>query len=83
MLCGNGGSGLYIGVMTLPAATATLHERPRYVANTGLTWGLYMVLGPTNQCYAGLFLLYGCADMLCQPAVEPSQVGALWNNRSN
>jgi MFS family permease len=36
VLCGIGGSGLYIGVMTLLAATTTLHERPRYVASTGL-----------------------------------------------
>jgi hypothetical protein len=37
VLCGIGGFGLYIGVMTLLAATTTLHERPRYVASTGLT----------------------------------------------
>ncbi|EED12676.1 efflux pump antibiotic resistance protein, putative [Talaromyces stipitatus ATCC 10500] len=46
VLCGIGGSGLYIGVMTLLAATTTLHERPMYVASTGLAWGLGMVLGP-------------------------------------
>ncbi|EED15781.1 MFS drug efflux transporter, putative [Talaromyces stipitatus ATCC 10500] len=46
VLCGIGGSGLYIGVITLLAATTTLHERPIYVASTGMTWGLGMVLGP-------------------------------------
>lgn len=46
VLCGFGGSGLYIGVITLLAATTTLQERPMYVASTGMTWGLGMVLGP-------------------------------------
>ncbi|KAJ5794562.1 MFS drug efflux transporter [Penicillium paradoxum] len=46
VLCGIGGSGLYIGVITLLAATTTLQERPMYVASTGMTWGLGMVLGP-------------------------------------
>ncbi|KAJ5525432.1 MFS drug efflux transporter [Penicillium frequentans] len=46
VLCGIGGSGLYCGVITLLAATTTLQERPMYVASTGMTWGLGMVLGP-------------------------------------
>ncbi|CAG8895818.1 unnamed protein product [Penicillium egyptiacum] len=46
VLCGVGGSGLYTGVITLLAATTTLQERPMYVASTGMTWGLGMVLGP-------------------------------------
>lgn len=37
-LSGIGGSGLYIGVMTLIAATTTMPERPLYVGGTGLTW---------------------------------------------
>ncbi|KAH8820291.1 major facilitator superfamily domain-containing protein [Xylogone sp. PMI_703] len=45
-LCGVGGVGMYVGVMTLIAATTTMHERPIYVAFTGLTWGLGTVLGP-------------------------------------
>lgn len=39
-ICGVGGSGMYVGVMTLLAATTTIHERPVYVGGTGLTWGL-------------------------------------------
>jgi MFS family permease len=39
-ICGVGGSGMYVGVMTLLAATTTIHERPMYVGGTGLTWGL-------------------------------------------
>ncbi|KAJ6091540.1 MFS drug efflux transporter [Penicillium canescens] len=46
VLCGIGGSGLYCGVITLLAATTTLQERPMYVASTGMTWGLGMVLVP-------------------------------------
>ena len=37
-ICGVGGSGAYMGVMTLLAATTTIHERPMYVGGTGLTW---------------------------------------------
>lgn len=46
VICGIGGSGLYIGVMTLIAVTTTMAERPLYVSGTGLTWGLGIVLGP-------------------------------------
>src|ERR1700712_1413459 len=45
-ICGVGGSGMYVGVMTLLASTTTMHERPMYVGGTGLTWGLGTVLGP-------------------------------------
>lgn len=37
-ICGVGGSGMYVGVMTLLASTTTIHERPMYVGLTGLTW---------------------------------------------
>lgn len=45
-ICGIGGSGMYVGVMTLLAATTTIQERPMYIGGTGLTWGLGTVLGP-------------------------------------
>jgi MFS family permease len=45
-ICGVGGAGLYVGVLTLLAATTTIQERPMYVGGTGLTWGLGTVLGP-------------------------------------
>ncbi|EHK98769.1 putative HC-toxin efflux carrier TOXA [Glarea lozoyensis 74030] len=45
-ICGVGGAGMYVGVMTLLSVTTTLHERPMYVGGTGLTWGLGTVLGP-------------------------------------
>lgn len=45
-LCGLGGIGMYIGVMSLFASTTTLQERPIYVASIGLTWGLGTILGP-------------------------------------
>ncbi|KAG6358211.1 hypothetical protein INS49_014095 [Diaporthe citri] len=41
-----GGAGIYMGVMTLIAATTTIRERPFYVGLTGLTWGIGIVLGP-------------------------------------
>ncbi|KAL0935995.1 MFS drug efflux [Colletotrichum truncatum] len=45
-LCGLGGVGMYLGVITLIAATTTIQERPAYLAFIGLTWGLGTVLGP-------------------------------------
>ena len=36
---------MYVGVMTLLAATTTMHERPMHIGGTGLTWGLRTVLG--------------------------------------
>ena len=45
-LCGFGGSGAYVGVMTLLAASTTIHERPLYIGGTGMTWGLGTVIGP-------------------------------------
>lgn len=45
-ICGVGGSGMYVGVMTLLAANTTLQERPLYIGSTGFTWGLGTVLGP-------------------------------------
>lgn len=45
-LAGFGGVGLYCGVMTLLSVTTTEHERPQYIALTGITWGLGTVLGP-------------------------------------
>ncbi|ETS84281.1 hypothetical protein PFICI_02306 [Pestalotiopsis fici W106-1] len=45
-LAGAGGSGIYMGVMTLMAATTTMKERPFYIGLTGITWGFGIVLGP-------------------------------------
>jgi len=45
-ITGLGGSGLYVGCMTLIAGTTTMSERPVYVSGTGFTWGLGIVLGP-------------------------------------
>jgi MFS family permease len=39
-ICGVAGSGMYVGVMTLLAATTTIYERSIYISSTGLTWGL-------------------------------------------
>ncbi|PQE14166.1 Major facilitator superfamily domain general substrate transporter protein [Rutstroemia sp. NJR-2017a BVV2] len=45
-VAGIGGSGLYVGCMTLIASTTTITERPLYISCTGFTWGLGIVLGP-------------------------------------
>ncbi|KAL8927227.1 MAG: hypothetical protein Q9208_002403 [Pyrenodesmia sp. 3 TL-2023] len=45
-ICGVGGAGMYLGVLTLLSVTTTEHERPTYIGYTGLTWGAGTVLGP-------------------------------------
>ncbi|CAG8953871.1 hypothetical protein HYFRA_00010832 [Hymenoscyphus fraxineus] len=45
-ICGIGGVGMYIGVMTLLSALTTIAERPVYLALTGAVWGLGTVCGP-------------------------------------
>ncbi|KIX09423.1 uncharacterized protein Z518_00503 [Rhinocladiella mackenziei CBS 650.93] len=45
-LCGVGGAGMYIGVMSLLSAFTTDQERPMYIGMTGLTWGAGTALGP-------------------------------------
>jgi hypothetical protein len=45
-ICGVGGVGMYIGVLTLLSVTTTLQERPMYIGSTGLMWGIGTVLGP-------------------------------------
>ncbi|KAF2251176.1 putative efflux pump antibiotic resistance protein [Trematosphaeria pertusa] len=45
-IAGAGGSGLYVGCMTLIAMTTTMAERPVYVSYTILTWGIGIILGP-------------------------------------
>jgi MFS family permease len=45
-IAGVGGSGQYVGCMTLISATTTTAERSMYVSLTGISWGLGTVLGP-------------------------------------
>lgn len=45
-MCGVGGAGMYMGVMTLLSAFTTPQERPMYIGLTGLTWGAGTALGP-------------------------------------
>lgn len=74
-ICGVGGSGTYVGVMTLLAATTTIHERPMYVGGTGFTWGLGTVLGPiiggafsdSSAGWRWSFYINLCIGALCAP----------------
>ena len=74
-ICGVGGSGTYVGVMTLLAATTTIHERPMYVGGTGLTWGLGTVLGPiiggaftdSSAGWRWSFYINLCIGAVCAP----------------
>ena len=45
-MCGVGGAGLYIGVLSLLSTFTTKRERPMYIGMTGLVWGLGTALGP-------------------------------------
>ncbi|KAA8652894.1 hypothetical protein EYZ11_011210 [Aspergillus tanneri] len=45
-ICGFGGAGMYLGVMTILSMLTTPTERPMYLGMTGLVWGTGTVLGP-------------------------------------
>ncbi|EED21064.1 efflux pump antibiotic resistance protein, putative [Talaromyces stipitatus ATCC 10500] len=45
-ICGIGGAGSYVGVMTLLSVLTTDQERPAYLSIPSITWGTAMVLGP-------------------------------------
>ncbi|KAL2867463.1 MFS general substrate transporter [Aspergillus lucknowensis] len=45
-ICGLGGAGMYLGVMTILSILTTPTERPMYLGGTGLIWGTGTVLGP-------------------------------------
>ncbi|TGO10818.1 hypothetical protein BTUL_0125g00320 [Botrytis tulipae] len=74
-LCGFGGSGAYVGVMTLLAASTTIHERPLYIGGTGLTWGLGTVIGPiiggaftdSSAGWRWAFYINLCIGAACAP----------------
>ncbi|CZR56246.1 uncharacterized protein PAC_06134 [Phialocephala subalpina] len=74
-ICGVAGSGIYVGVMTLLAATTTIHERPMYVGGTGVTWGLGTVLGPVTgggfsdspEGWRWAFYINLCISAACAP----------------
>ncbi|PGG99588.1 hypothetical protein GX51_06237 [Blastomyces parvus] len=85
-LAGMGGSGLYVGCMTLIAATTTLAERPIYVSCTALSWGIGLVLGPVVggafsesavgwrwAFYINLFIGAACAPfyLFLIPSIDP------------
>ncbi|KAJ5114005.1 hypothetical protein N7456_002539 [Penicillium angulare] len=45
-IAGLGGAGMYLGCLTLLTLTTSMHQRPTYMALTGITWGAGTVLGP-------------------------------------
>ncbi|EQL30191.1 hypothetical protein BDFG_07285 [Blastomyces dermatitidis ATCC 26199] len=80
------GPGLYVGCMTLIAATTTFTERPLSVSCTALTWGLGIVLGPVVggafsesdvgwrwAFYINIFIGAACAPfyLLLIPSIDP------------
>ncbi|KAJ5655541.1 hypothetical protein N7507_007491 [Penicillium longicatenatum] len=45
-ICGLGGAGMYLGVMTILSMLTSPKERPMYLGMVGLVWGVGTVLGP-------------------------------------
>ncbi|TLD09734.1 hypothetical protein PspLS_11378 [Pyricularia sp. CBS 133598] len=43
---GIGGTGMYLGIMTILSVNTSEVERPRYLSMTGFFWGIGTVLGP-------------------------------------
>jgi len=50
-LAGMGGSGAYVGVLTLLSALTTNTERPIYIAAIGICWGAGSVLGYASSAF--------------------------------
>ncbi|KAL4789040.1 major facilitator superfamily domain-containing protein [Aspergillus venezuelensis] len=46
-ICGLGGAGMYLGVMTILSMLTSQTERSIYLGITGMVWGTGTVLGPT------------------------------------
>ncbi|KAL5363154.1 putative MFS drug efflux transporter [Aspergillus floccosus] len=74
-ICGVSGSGMYVGLMTLLAATTTIHERPMYVGGGGFIWGVGTVLGPiiggaftdSSAGWRWAFYINLCVGAVCAP----------------
>lgn len=74
-ICGVSGSGMYVGLMTLLAATTTLQERPMYVGGAGFIWGVGTVLGPiiggaftdSSAGWRWAFYINLCVGAVCAP----------------
>ncbi|TPX18617.1 uncharacterized protein E0L32_002474 [Thyridium curvatum] len=96
-ICGIGGAGLYVGCMTLIAATTSMRERPLYVSGTGFTWGLGIVLGPIIggafdrssvgwrwAFYINLFVggVFAPAYVFLLPSIDP-RPGVPFKNRAS
>ncbi|MCJ1311385.1 hypothetical protein MMC25_005056 [Agyrium rufum] len=45
-ICGLGGAGMYLGVLTLLSSLIAPPDRPLFIGLMGMTWGLGTVLGP-------------------------------------
>jgi hypothetical protein len=74
-ICGFGGSGMYIGVMTLLSFLTTETERAKYLGLTGLTWGAGIVMGPligggfaaSSATWRWGFWINLCFGVVCAP----------------
>ncbi|KAF2764151.1 putative major facilitator superfamily transporter [Teratosphaeria nubilosa] len=74
-ICGVGGSGMYVGVLTLLSMTTTEQERPSYMGYPGITWGTGTVLGPiiggafaqSTATWRWGFYINLCIGAVCAP----------------
>ncbi|KAH9816995.1 putative efflux pump antibiotic resistance protein [Teratosphaeria destructans] len=94
-ICGVGGSGMYVGVLTLLSMTTTEQERPSYMGYPGITWGIGTVLGPiiggafaeSRATWRWGFYINLCVGAVCAPVwllLVPSKdpsAGVPWKTR--
>lgn len=74
-ICGVGGAGMYLGVLTLLSLMTTEKERPLYMGYPGLTWGAGTVLGPviggafaiSKATWRWGFYINLCVGAVCAP----------------
>ncbi|EME47191.1 hypothetical protein DOTSEDRAFT_124412 [Dothistroma septosporum NZE10] len=94
-ICGVGGSGMYVGVLTLLSMTTSEKERALYMGFPGITWGIGTVSGPIiggafaqgSATWRWGFYINLCVGALFAPVYlllvpsKDARPGASWRDR--
>ena len=68
---GVGGTGMYMGILTLLSVNTSEAERPRYLSLTGFWWGIGTVLGPViGGAFAESSATWRCRFSATHPGMD-------------
>ncbi|KAI0478573.1 major facilitator superfamily-domain-containing protein [Xylariaceae sp. FL0804] len=94
VICGLGGSGIYVGAMNLLSLMTTEAERPTYIGLGGLSWGAGTITGPliggafaqSSATWRWCFYINLCVGgalapilLFLLPSQTPSARGSIWS----